>query len=86
MLSDIDLTSGSALQRIQYKPLDASGKEIRVLSFDPPSRPDNSSSRLDRILGLDLAPLRFTFEQVSLDDLPNTRRNRVEARLMTPGA
>lgn len=56
------------MQGIQYKPLDASRNEIRVLSFEPPSTPDDLSSRLDRILGLGLDPLRLTLEHVSLDD------------------
>ena len=60
--------SDSPLQRIQYKPLDASRNEIRVLSFEPPSTPDDLSSRLDRVLGLGLGPLRLTLEHVSLDD------------------
>ena len=65
----MDPASGSPLQRIQYKPLDASRNEIRVLSFEPPSTPDDLSSRLDRILGLGLvSPLRLTLEHVSLDD------------------
>jgi len=64
----MDPASGSPLQRIQYKPLDASRNEIRVLSFEPPSTPDDLSSRLDRILGLRLDPLRLTLEHVSLDD------------------
>ena len=64
----MDPASGSPSQRIQYKPLDTSRNEIRVLSFEPPSIPDNLSSRLDRILGLRLDPLRLTLEHVSLDD------------------
>ena len=64
----MDPASGFPLQRIQYKPLDASRNEIRVLSFEPPSTPDDLSSRLDRILGLRLDPLRLTLEHVSLDD------------------
>ena len=56
------------MQRIQYKPLDASCNEIRVLSFEPSSRLDDLSSRLDRILGLSLGPLRLTLENISLDD------------------
>jgi len=64
----MDSASGSPLQRIQYEPLDASRNEIRVLSFEPPSTPDDLSSRLDRILGLRLDPLRLTLEHVSLDD------------------
>ncbi|KAH9211167.1 hypothetical protein DL95DRAFT_465154 [Leptodontidium sp. 2 PMI_412] len=73
----MDPASGSPLQRIQYKPLDASRNEIRVLSFEPPSTPDrvainltpdDLSSRLDRILGQRLDPLRLTLEHVSLDD------------------
>lgn len=56
------------MQGIQYKPLDASRNEIRVLSFEPLSIPDDLSSRLDRILGLGLDPLRLTLEHVSLDD------------------
>ncbi|MCJ1387149.1 hypothetical protein MMC17_010278 [Xylographa soralifera] len=64
----MDPASGSTFQRIQYKPLDASRNEIRVLSFEPPSTPDDLSSRLDRILGLGLGPLRLTLEHVSLDD------------------
>jgi hypothetical protein len=62
----MDPASGSPLQRIQYKPLDASRNEIRVLSFEPSSRPDDLSGLLDRILGL--GPLRLTLEHVSLDD------------------
>ncbi|KAL5379234.1 hypothetical protein PMIN02_010995 [Paraphaeosphaeria minitans] len=64
----MDPASGSPSQRVQYKPLDASRNEIRVLSFEPPSTPDDLSSRLDRILGLRLDPLRLTLEHVSLDD------------------
>jgi hypothetical protein len=64
----MDPASGSPSQRIQYKPLDASRNEIRVLSFEPPSTPDDLSSRLDHILGLGLSPLRLTLEHVSLDD------------------
>ena len=64
----MDPASDSPLQRIQYKPLDASRNEIRVLSFEPPSTPDDLSSRLDRILGQSLGPLRLTLEHVSLDD------------------
>jgi Heterokaryon incompatibility protein (HET)/SET domain len=64
----MDPASGSHLQCIQYKPLDASRNEIRVLSFEPPSTPDDLSSRLDRTLGLGLGPLRLTLEHVSLDD------------------
>jgi hypothetical protein len=45
-----------------------SRNEIRVLSFEPPSTPDDLSSRLDRILGLGLGPLRLTLKHVSLDD------------------
>jgi hypothetical protein len=62
----MDPALGSPLQRIQYKPLDASRNEIRVLSFEPSSRPDDLSGLLDRILGL--SPLRLTLEHVSLDD------------------
>jgi hypothetical protein len=62
----MDPASGSPLQRIQYKPLDASRNEIRVLSFEPSSRPDNLSGLLDHILGL--GPLRLILEYVSLDD------------------
>jgi hypothetical protein len=65
----MDPASDSPLQRIQYKPLDASRNEIRVLSFEPSSTPDDLSSRLDRVLGLGLlGPLRLTLEHVSLDD------------------
>jgi hypothetical protein len=64
----MDPASGSPLQHIQYKPLDASRNEIRVLSFEPPSTPDDLSSRLDRVLGLGLGPLRLTLEHVSLDN------------------
>jgi hypothetical protein len=64
----MDPASGSPLQGIQYKPLDASRNEIRVLSFEPLSTPDDLSNRLDRILGLGLSPLRLTLEHVSLDD------------------
>ncbi|KAI0115498.1 heterokaryon incompatibility protein-domain-containing protein [Nemania sp. FL0031] len=64
----MDLASGSRLQRLPYKPLDACRSEIRVLSFEPPSTPDDLSSRLDRILGQSLGPLRLTLEHVSLDD------------------
>lgn len=64
----MDLASGSNLQRIQYKPLDASRNEIRVLSFEPPSTPDDLSSRIDRILGQGVSPLRLKLEHVSLDD------------------
>jgi len=64
----MDLALDSPLQRIQYKPLDASRNKIRVLSFEPSSTPNDLSSRLDRILGLGLGPLRLTLEHVSLDD------------------
>ena len=64
----MDPASGSPLRRIRYTPLDASRNEIRVLSFEPPSTLDDLSSRLDRILGLGLGPLRLTLEHVSLDD------------------
>jgi hypothetical protein len=64
----MDPASGSPSQCVQYKPLDASCNEIRVLSFEPPSIPDDLSSRLDRILGLRLDPLRLTLEYISLDD------------------
>ena len=64
----MDPASDSPLQRIRYKPLDASRNEIRVLSFEPPSTPNDLSSRLDRILSLGLGPLRLTLEHVSLDD------------------
>lgn len=62
----MDPTPDPPLQRIQYKPLDASRNEIRVLSFETSSRPDDLSGRLDRILGL--GPARLTLEHVSLDD------------------
>ena len=62
----MDPPSGSPLQRIQYKPIDASRNEIRVLSFEPSSRSDDLSGLLDRALGL--GPLRLTLEHVSLDD------------------
>jgi len=62
----MDPASGSPLQRIQYKPLDASRNEIRILPFEPSSRPDDLSGLLDPILGL--GPLRLTLEHVSLDD------------------
>ncbi|KAI0528336.1 heterokaryon incompatibility protein-domain-containing protein [Xylaria digitata] len=64
----MDPASDSRLQRIPYKPLDACRNEIRVLSFEPPSTPDDLNSRLDRILGPGLGPLRLTLEHVSLDD------------------
>jgi hypothetical protein len=63
----MDSASDSPSQRVQYKPLDASRNEIRVLSFKPPSTPDDLSSRPDRILGLRVDPLRLTLEHVSLD-------------------
>ena len=50
----------------QYKSLDASRNEIQVLSFEPPSTPNDLSSRLDRILGLHLDLLRLAVENVSL--------------------
>ncbi|KID94864.1 heterokaryon incompatibility protein, partial [Metarhizium majus ARSEF 297] len=62
----MDPTPDPPLQRIQYKPLGASRNEIRVLSFETSSRPDDLSGRLDRILGL--GPARLTLEHVSLDD------------------
>jgi hypothetical protein len=64
----MDPASDSPLQRIQYKPLDASCNEIRVLSSEPPSTPGDLSSHLDCILGLGLGPLHLTLEHVSLDD------------------
>lgn len=64
----MDPVSDSPLQRIQYKPLDTSSNEIRVLSFEPSSTPDNLNSRLDRILGLGLGPLYLTLKHISLDD------------------
>ncbi|KAI0914716.1 heterokaryon incompatibility protein-domain-containing protein [Ustulina deusta] len=64
----MDPAPDSRLQRIPYKPLDACRNEIRVLSFEPPSTPDDLNSRLDRILGPGLGPLRLTLEHVSLDD------------------
>jgi len=64
----MDPDTGCSSRRVQYEPLDASRNEIRVLSFEPPSTPDDLSSRLDRILGLRLNPLRLTLEHVSLDD------------------
>jgi hypothetical protein len=88
----MDPASGSPLQRIQYKPLDPSRNEIRVLSFEPSSRPDDLSGSLDRILGLGLGPLRVTLEPVSLDDFKpeyttfRTERPTAGARLTTPGA
>jgi hypothetical protein len=49
------------------------------LSFEPPSTPDDLSSRLDRILGLGLGPLRLTLEHVSLDDFkPEYKTFRTE--------
>ncbi|KAL5407035.1 hypothetical protein PMIN04_011845 [Paraphaeosphaeria minitans] len=59
---------GLSLATRSVQALDASRNEIRVLSFEPPSTPDDLSSRLDRILGLRLDPLRLTLEHVSLDD------------------
>ncbi|KAI0551613.1 heterokaryon incompatibility protein-domain-containing protein [Xylaria curta] len=71
--------SNSRLQRIPYKPLDACRNEIRVLSFERPSTPDDLSSRLDRILGPGLGPLRLTLEHVSLDDFkPEYTKFRTE--------
>lgn len=64
----MDPSSGSPSQRVQYKPLGAFRNEIRVLSFEPPSTPDDLSGRLDRILSLRLGPLRLTLEHISLDD------------------
>ncbi|KAI1144792.1 heterokaryon incompatibility protein-domain-containing protein [Nemania diffusa] len=64
----MDPASDSRLQRIPYKPLDACRNEIRVLSFEPPSTPHDLNSRLDRILGPGLDPLRLVLEHVSLDD------------------
>lgn len=62
----MDPASGSPLQRIQYKPLNASCNKIRVLSFEPFLRPNDLSGLLDRALGL--GPLRLTLKHVSLDD------------------
>lgn len=42
----MDPALGFPSQRVQYKPLDASRNEIRVPSFEPPSTPDDLSSRL----------------------------------------
>ncbi len=64
----MDPATGSPQQRIQYNPLDTSRNEIRVLSFEPPSTPDDLSSRLDCIMGLGHGPLRLTLEHVSFDD------------------
>jgi len=76
----MDPASDSPLQRLQYKPLDASRNEIRVLSFEPSSKPDDLSSRLDRILGPGLGPLpSLTLEHVSLDDFkPEYTKFRTE--------
>ncbi|KAI0438720.1 heterokaryon incompatibility protein-domain-containing protein [Xylaria telfairii] len=64
----MDPASDSRMQCIPHKPLDACRNEIRVLSFEPPSTPDDLNSRIDRILGPGLGPLRLTLEHVSLDD------------------
>jgi hypothetical protein len=48
---------------LSYTPLDASRNEIRVLSFEPSSPPDDLSGLLDRLLGF--GPLRLTLEHVS---------------------
>ncbi|KAJ8123774.1 hypothetical protein ONZ43_g350 [Nemania bipapillata] len=64
----MDTTSDSHLQHIPYEPLDASRNEIRVLSFEAPPTSDALSSRLGRIIGPRLAPLRLKLEHVSLDD------------------
>ncbi|KAI8623900.1 heterokaryon incompatibility protein-domain-containing protein [Xylariaceae sp. FL1651] len=64
----MDPASGSPSQRFQYKPLDASRNEIRVLSFEPLPTLDDLNGHLDHILGLGLDPLRLKLEHVSLDD------------------
>ncbi|KAI1739551.1 heterokaryon incompatibility protein-domain-containing protein [Xylaria scruposa] len=75
----MDPASDSRLQRIPYKPLDVCRNEIRVLSFEPASIPDDLNSRLNRILGPDLGPLRLTLEHVSLDDFkPEYTKFRTE--------
>ncbi|KAF4636115.1 hypothetical protein G7Y89_g1970 [Cudoniella acicularis] len=67
----MDPASCSPLQRIQYKHLDASHNEIRLLSFEP------SSPSYDRALGL--GPLHLALEHVSLDDWkPEYLRFRAE--------
>jgi hypothetical protein len=56
------------IEQIWIQPRALPRNEIRVLSFEPPSTPDDFDGRLDRILGLRLDPLRLTLEHVSLED------------------